>query len=49
MKELEVARALAFPIKSIERIAAIAQLRREGDYSKSVDNVKHRSQAIAVR
>ena len=49
MNELEVARALAFPINSIERIAAIAQLRREGDYSKSVDTLKHRSQAIAVR
>ena len=47
--ELEVARALAFPINSAERRAAFAQIRIEGDYSKSVDNVNHRSHAIAVR
>ena len=47
--ESEVAQALAFPLNSTERRAAFARIRREGDYSESVSNLKVKSKAIAVR
>ena len=47
--ETQVARALAFPVNSQERRAAFAKLRREGDYVSSVENLKQRSHARAVR
>ena len=47
--ESEVAQALVFPLNSTERRAAFAQIRREGELSKSVSNLKVKSKAIVVQ
>lgn len=46
---IEVARALAFPTGSKERRAALAKIRREGDYEPSVNRLKEKDHAIPVR
>ena len=45
----EVAHALAYPQKSKERRAAFAKIRREGDYEPSVERLKSKEKAFAVR
>ena len=45
----DVAHALAYPQKSKERRAALAKIRREGDYEISVERLKSKEKAFAVR
>ena len=45
----EVVHALAYPQRSKERRAVFAKIRQEGDYKPSVERLKSKDQAIAVR